>query len=51
MHGRTTGEEISNEIMKWNTEEQNIPLKKLVCMCTDGAPSMVGKKILVLFAS
>lgn len=39
----TTGEDIFNEVYGL-LEKYNLPLSKLVCVATDGAPSMTGKQ-------
>ncbi|XP_076820963.1 general transcription factor II-I repeat domain-containing protein 2-like [Clavelina lepadiformis] len=43
MKGRTTGKHICGEIVDCITTKLSVDFKKLVGMCTDGAPAMCGK--------
>ena len=40
--GNTRGDEIYNAFMKF-VEKLPLPLHKLVCITTDGAPAMIGR--------
>lgn len=40
--GSTRGEDLFKSFMEF-TQEKNLPMNKLLSVCTDGAPSMVGK--------
>jgi hypothetical protein len=40
--GRTTGEEIADEVIKCVIEKSGLTFNNLVAVCTDGAPSMRG---------
>ena len=42
LHGRTRGEDVFKAFMEF-VEKESLPLKKLVSITTDGAPSMTGK--------
>ena len=42
MKGTTRGEDLFRSFMKF-AKEENLPMDKLISVCTDGAPCMVGK--------
>jgi len=42
MKGTTRGEDLFRSFMKF-AKEKNLPMDKLISVCTDGAPCMVGK--------
>ena len=42
MKGCTQGEDVFKSFMDF-VKEKNVPLNKLISVCTDGAPCMVGK--------
>ena len=41
MQGTTTGEDVSNEVLKV-IEKLKLPIQKMAGCCTDGAPAMIG---------
>ncbi|XP_075455203.1 general transcription factor II-I repeat domain-containing protein 2-like [Ascaphus truei] len=43
--GRTTGKEISTEVIKCMNDKLGIGYENLVAICTDGAPAMCGKHV------
>ena len=43
LEGRTSGEDVF-KALKTFTDAQNIDMRKLVCISTDGAPAMVGRE-------
>ncbi|KAG6926376.1 GTF2I repeat domain containing 2 [Chelydra serpentina] len=43
MTGRTTGKEISSEVIKCMNDKLGLDFTNLVAICTDGAPAMCGK--------
>ncbi|XP_075443375.1 general transcription factor II-I repeat domain-containing protein 2-like [Ascaphus truei] len=45
MTGRTTGKEISTEVIKCMNDKLGIGYENLVAICTDGAPTMCGKHV------
>jgi hypothetical protein len=45
MKGRTTGNEIADEVIKCVTEKLCLTFHNLVAVCTDGAPSVRGKSV------
>lgn len=44
MQGRTTGKDICSAIIDCVTKKLSSDFKKLVGLCTDGAPAMCGKR-------
>uniref|UniRef100_K7FWM9 SPIN-DOC-like zinc-finger domain-containing protein n=1 Tax=Pelodiscus sinensis TaxID=13735 RepID=K7FWM9_PELSI len=45
MTGRTTGKEISSEVVKCVNDKSGLDFTKLVAICTDGVPAMCRKKV------
>uniref|UniRef100_A0A8C3SKW3 SPIN-DOC-like zinc-finger domain-containing protein n=1 Tax=Chelydra serpentina TaxID=8475 RepID=A0A8C3SKW3_CHESE len=45
MTGRTTGKEISSEVIKCMNDKSGLDFTNLVAIRTDGAPAMCGKKV------
>jgi hypothetical protein len=45
MTGRTTGKEISSEMIKCVNDNQGFDFTNLVAICADGAAAMCGKNV------
>uniref|UniRef100_A0A674K1K9 SPIN-DOC-like zinc-finger domain-containing protein n=1 Tax=Terrapene triunguis TaxID=2587831 RepID=A0A674K1K9_9SAUR len=45
MMGRTTGKDISSEVIKCMNDKLGVDFTNLVAICTDGAPAMCGKNV------
>uniref|UniRef100_A0A674I7K9 SPIN-DOC-like zinc-finger domain-containing protein n=1 Tax=Terrapene triunguis TaxID=2587831 RepID=A0A674I7K9_9SAUR len=45
MTGRTTGKEISSEVIKCTNDKSGLDFTNLVAICTDGAPAMCQKNV------
>uniref|UniRef100_A0A8C0GSN7 SPIN-DOC-like zinc-finger domain-containing protein n=1 Tax=Chelonoidis abingdonii TaxID=106734 RepID=A0A8C0GSN7_CHEAB len=45
MMGRTTGKEISSEVIKCMNDKLGLDFTNLVAVCTDSAPAMCGKNV------